>query len=59
MDQANDLNHLCAGILDQGQGVLILFDDSIADHTYTVSLDTISSIGKVLDSLYGKAKQLH
>lgn len=47
------------GILDQGQGVLILFEDSMADNTYTVSLDTISSLGKVLDSLYNKAKQLH
>ena len=48
-----------AGILDQGQGVLILFDDCTADYTYTGSLETISSLGKVLDSLYSKAKQLH
>lgn len=50
---------MVAGILDQGQGVLILFDDSSADNTYTVSLDTLSSVGKVVDSLYSKAKQLH
>ena len=47
------------GILDQGQGVLILFEDSCGDQTYTVSLDTIASVGKVVDSLYSKAKQLH
>lgn len=48
-----------AGILDQGQGVLTLFDDSVADQTYTVALDTITNVGKVVDSLYSKAKQLH
>ena len=47
------------GILDQGQGVLILFEDSSSDQTYTVSLDAISSLGKVVDALYGKGKQLH
>jgi hypothetical protein len=51
--------HCCAGILDQGQGVLILFDDFTTDYTYTGSLETISSLGKVLDSLYSKAKQMH
>ena len=47
------------GILDQGQGVLIVFEGSSADQTYTGSLDTIASVGKVVDSLYNKAKKLH
>ena len=51
--------HSVPGILDQGQGVLILFEDGCGDQTYTVSLDTMDSVGKVVDSLYSKAKQLH
>ena len=50
--------HSISGILDQGQGVLILFEDGCGDETYRVSLDTLSSVGKVVDSLYSKAKQL-
>lgn len=46
------------GILDQGQGVLIVFEDSTVDQTYTTTLDTISSMGKVVDSLYNRAKHL-
>ena len=48
-----------AGILDQGQGVLIVFEDSTVDQTYTTALETISSMGKVVDSLYSRAKGLH
>ena len=47
------------GILDQGQGVLIVFEDSSVDQTYTTALETISSMGKVVDSLYSRAKHLH
>ncbi|XP_065839634.1 26S proteasome non-ATPase regulatory subunit 11A-like [Oscarella lobularis] len=46
------------GILDQGDGVLILFDDAEEDHTYASALDTIQSMGKVVDALYQKAKKL-
>ncbi len=47
------------GILDQGQGVLIVFEDSGVDQTYTSALETISSTGRVVDSLYTKAKRIH
>ena len=46
------------GILDQGQGVLIVFEDSTVDQTYTTALETISSMGKVVDSLYSRAKTI-
>ncbi|XP_064401733.1 26S proteasome non-ATPase regulatory subunit 11-like [Halichondria panicea] len=46
------------GILDQGRGVLIVFEDTAVDQTYTTSLDTISSMGKVVDGLYSRALQL-
>lgn len=47
-----------SGILDQGEGVLIIFQDQAIDKTYSASLDTIHSISKVVDSLYTKAKRL-
>jgi len=46
------------GILDQGEGVLIVFEDVAVDKTYESALETIQSMGKVVDSLYHKAKQL-
>ncbi|ESO00107.1 hypothetical protein HELRODRAFT_187263 [Helobdella robusta] len=46
------------GILDQGSGVLIIFDETSTDKTYETVLETIQSMGKVVDSLYNKAKKL-
>ena len=47
-----------SGILDQGEGVLIVFDETATDKTYETALETIQSMGKVVDSLYDKAKKL-
>lgn len=47
-----------AGILDQGAGVLVVFDEPTADKTYESALETIHSMGKVVDALYSKAKKL-
>ncbi|KAL6294778.1 hypothetical protein ACE6H2_002920 [Prunus campanulata] len=41
-----------AGTLDQGAGCLIIFDDPKTDAIYPATLETISNIGKVVDSLY-------
>lgn len=46
------------GILDQGRGVLIIFEDTSIDKTYEAALETIQHMGKVVDSLYHKAKKL-
>eukprot|EP01106_Pelomyxa_sp_JSP_P006515 TRINITY_DN2049_c0_g1_i4.p1 TRINITY_DN2049_c0_g1~~TRINITY_DN2049_c0_g1_i4.p1 ORF type:complete len:138 (-),score=42.19 TRINITY_DN2049_c0_g1_i4:98-511(-) len=46
------------GILDQGAGTLILFDEPPPDKTYTVALETLQSLGHVVDSLYDKASKL-
>lgn len=46
------------GILSQGEGALILFDESKADKTYETTLEVISSMSEVVDGLYQKAKQL-
>jgi len=47
-----------AGILDQGAGVLVVFDETPSDKTYEASLETIQSMGKVVDALYVKTKKL-
>ena len=46
------------GILDQGEGVLIIFEEVAADKTYDSALETIQNMGKVVDALYNKAKKL-
>jgi len=46
------------GILDQGAGNLIVFEEQQKDATYQATLDTIERMGHVLDSLYAKAQRL-
>lgn len=46
------------GILDQGDGVLVVFEETPTDKTYESALETIHSMGKVVDTLYHKAKKL-
>ncbi|XP_055323918.1 26S proteasome non-ATPase regulatory subunit 11 [Sitodiplosis mosellana] len=47
-----------SGILDQGEGVLIVFEETAVDKTYERALETITNMGKVVDTLYQKAKKL-
>lgn len=52
-----------SGILDQGdgeknKGVLIVFEETPIDKTYETALETINHMGKVVDTLYQKAKKL-
>lgn len=46
------------GILDQGSGVLVIFEKTSVDKTFEAALETIQSMGRVVDSLYHKAKKL-
>ncbi|KAJ3021091.1 UNVERIFIED_CONTAM: 26S proteasome regulatory subunit rpn6 [Siphonaria sp. JEL0065] len=43
------------GILDQGAGCLIVFEDPEHDKTYEAALDTLKNMGHVVESLYEKA----
>lgn len=52
------VRHAAAGILDQGEGVLIIFEEPPVDKTYEAALETIQNMSKVVDSLYNKAKKL-
>jgi len=47
------------GILDQGVGHLIIFNDPSQDKTYAASLGTIDNMSKVVDSLYAKTNKLN
>lgn len=47
-----------AGTLDQGAGCLVIFDDPKTDAIYPATLETISNIGKVVDSLYVRSAKI-
>ncbi|KAF7727423.1 26S proteasome regulatory subunit rpn6 [Apophysomyces ossiformis] len=46
------------GILDQGAGCLIVFDEPEEDKTYETAIDTLKQVDKVVSSLYQKAANL-
>ncbi|KAI9142587.1 hypothetical protein BKA69DRAFT_1123938 [Paraphysoderma sedebokerense] len=52
------LDGIIDGILDQGAGVLIVYDETKTDKTYDAALDTVKKMSHVVDSLYQKAIKL-
>lgn len=46
------LDHVIVGVLDQGKGVLEIFEESERDKGYDAALDTIEKLGSVVDVLY-------
>ncbi|PWN19911.1 putative 26S proteasome non-atpase regulatory subunit Rpn6 [Microstroma glucosiphilum] len=46
------------GILDQGAGCLVVFDEQKQDETYEAALDTLKHVSNVVDSLGQKAARL-
>eukprot|EP01133_Synstelium_polycarpum_P019062 gene19062-22827_t len=46
------------GILDQGTGTLIVFDQAKTNKLYPTSLETINALNKVVGSLYEKTNKL-
>jgi len=47
------------GILDQGRGTLVVFDEPRPDKTYPTSLETIQTLSRVVDVLYEKASKIY
>ncbi|CEH14417.1 26S proteasome regulatory complex, subunit RPN6/PSMD11 [Ceraceosorus bombacis] len=52
------LDKVFSGILDQGAGCLVVFDDPAPDKTYESTLETLKHVSNVVDSLALKAKSL-
>ncbi|KAI9506182.1 26S proteasome regulatory subunit rpn6 [Coemansia spiralis] len=46
------------GILDQGNGCLVIFPEPKTDSTYETTLETMKRLGNVVESLYAKAATL-
>ncbi|KAG2566468.1 hypothetical protein PVAP13_7NG188400 [Panicum virgatum] len=47
-----------AGTLDQGAGCLIIFEDPKTEEIFPATLETISNVGKVVDSLYMRSAKI-
>ncbi|KAI0771056.1 PCI-domain-containing protein [Trametes elegans] len=52
------LDKVLNGVLDQGRGCLLIFEEPEADRTYGAAIDTLEQVGKVVDSLYAKTVKL-
>ncbi|KZT69876.1 PCI-domain-containing protein [Daedalea quercina L-15889] len=52
------LDKVFHGVLDQGRGCLIVFEESEADNTYGAAIETLEQVGKVVDSLYAKTVKI-
>jgi len=52
------LDKLFHGVLDQGRGCLLVFDEIEGDDTYAAAINTLGQVGNVVDSLYSKATKL-
>jgi len=46
------------GILDQGAGCLIAFEEDQKERTYDATLETLHNMSAVVDSLYLKAQKI-
>ncbi|GAV05989.1 hypothetical protein RvY_16033 [Ramazzottius varieornatus] len=52
------LDKVLPGILDQGKGIIVLYEDNPVDKTYEAALDTVGNFNKALDVLFQRAKKL-
>jgi len=50
------LDHRFSGILDQGKGHLVIYEDSGEDVSYSKSIEIITNIGLVVETLTSRAK---
>ncbi|KXN81497.1 putative 26S proteasome regulatory subunit rpn6 [Leucoagaricus sp. SymC.cos] len=52
------LDKVFHGVLDQGRGCLLVFDEPEVDNTYGAAIDTLEQVGKVVQSLYAKTVKM-
>ncbi|KIJ09851.1 hypothetical protein PAXINDRAFT_102153 [Paxillus involutus ATCC 200175] len=52
------LDEVFHGVLDQGRGCLLVYDQPEVDNTYGAAIDTLGQVGKVVDSLYAKTVKI-
>lgn len=52
------LDKVLPGILDQGAGVIVLYEENPVDKTYESALETAGHFNKALDALFQRAKKL-
>jgi len=52
------LDRKLAGVLDQGAGLLVIFESNAEDKAYEAALGLVTNMGKVVDALYHKAKNI-
>jgi len=52
------LDQKLPGILDQGAGILVIFDEKSTNKTYENTLEIVNKMGGVVDALYNKVKKL-
>ena len=45
------------GVLDQGAGCLVVFEETDDDETYKTALSTLKQISHVVDSLYQQVRR--
>ncbi|PPQ84990.1 hypothetical protein CVT25_010522 [Psilocybe cyanescens] len=52
------LDKVLYGVLDQGRGCLVIYDEPKADNTYGAAIETLEQISKVVESLYAKTVKI-
>lgn len=52
------LDKVLDGVLDQGRGCLLLYDEAETDEGYEDAIKMIDEVGKVVESLYAKVCRL-
>ncbi|EPQ57700.1 PCI-domain-containing protein [Gloeophyllum trabeum ATCC 11539] len=52
------LDKIFHGVLDQGRGCLLVYDEPEVDNSYGAAIDTLQQVGKVVDSLYAKSVKI-
>ncbi|KDR68658.1 hypothetical protein GALMADRAFT_256431 [Galerina marginata CBS 339.88] len=52
------LDKVFYGVLDQGRGCLLVYDEPEADNTYGAAIQTLEQVSKVVESLYVKTVRI-